>query len=89
MWACQWQVIHRLTPAYCRICVSSCLQYGYGSFAPGYKGGDAGKYACGHHLLLAHAKTKALYDEKYRAQQVCHALTPLTNEEQTGTVVYT
>lgn len=70
MWACQWQVIHRLTPAYCRICVSSCLQYGYGSFAPGYKGGDAGKYACGHHLLLAHAKTKALYDEKHRAKQV-------------------
>jgi hypothetical protein len=30
----------------------------------------AGKYACGHHLLLAHGKTKALYDQKYRPQQV-------------------
>jgi hypothetical protein len=29
-----------------------------------------GKYACGHHLLLAHGATKALYDARYRAAQV-------------------
>jgi hypothetical protein len=47
------------------------LQWGdIGNFAPGHKGGMAGKYACGHHLLLAHGKTKALYDQKYRTQQV-------------------
>lgn len=46
------------------------LQYGYGNFAPGYKGGDAGRYACGHHLLVAHGQTKALYDHKYRTKQV-------------------
>jgi hypothetical protein len=45
-------------------------QYGYGNFAPGYKGGDVGRYACGHNLLVAHGKTKALYDAKYRTQQV-------------------
>lgn len=51
------------------------LQYGYGNFAPGYKGGDVGRYACGHNLLVAHGQTKALYDQKYRTKQVRHNCT--------------
>lgn len=60
----------------CTACCAVCCvatQYGYGNFAPGYKGGDASKYACGHNLLLSHGRTKALYDEKYRAKQVTAA----------------
>jgi beta-glucosidase/6-phospho-beta-glucosidase/beta-galactosidase len=45
-------------------------QWGNGNFAPGIDNGDAGKYACGHHLLLAHGQTVALYNEKFRAKQV-------------------
>lgn len=44
------------------------LQYGNGDFAPGKKYGDAGKWKCGHHLLLAHAYAVKLFREKYKSQ---------------------
>ncbi len=42
---------------------------GNGQFAPGNNLGDAGRYSCGHNLLLAHAAAAALYRSKYRAAQ--------------------
>lgn len=49
----------------------SICQLGYADavFAPGLKGGPAGQFACGHNLLLAHAKTYQLYRMKYADKQ--------------------
>jgi beta-glucosidase/6-phospho-beta-glucosidase/beta-galactosidase len=37
-------------------------QYGMGNYAPSFRGGDADRYRCGHYVLLAHARVKALHD---------------------------
>lgn len=46
------------------------LGYGWGEHAPHIDSvKNMGFYLCGHHVLLAHAKTYHLYKEKYFAQQ--------------------
>ncbi|GBF94088.1 beta-glucosidase-like [Raphidocelis subcapitata] len=44
-------------------------QYGSGIWAPGVANGEAGRFACGKHVLLAHAAAAAAYNSKYRAAQ--------------------
>lgn len=47
-----------------------CQQaYSEATKAPAYTQDGVGGYLCGHTLLLAHAKTYQLYDERYRATQ--------------------
>ncbi|KAI8472243.1 MAG: beta-glucosidase 1A [Monoraphidium minutum] len=48
--------------------ITCYLSYGIGVFAPGHKGGDPDQYKCGHHLILAHARTKELAVSKYPRQ---------------------
>jgi beta-glucosidase/6-phospho-beta-glucosidase/beta-galactosidase len=43
--------------------------YGNGQHKPGVQGGDAGRYKCGHNLLLAHAAAVQLYRTKYARTQ--------------------
>ncbi|KIZ00775.1 hypothetical protein MNEG_7183 [Monoraphidium neglectum] len=43
--------------------------YGFGNFAPAFKGGHKALYSCAHHVLLAHARTKQLQKGKYSAQR--------------------
>ncbi|XP_026756863.2 myrosinase 1-like [Galleria mellonella] len=44
-----------------------CYQgYGAASLAPGYNYSGVADYMCAKHLLLAHAKTYHMYDQKYR-----------------------
>eukprot|EP00775_Hariotina_reticulata_P009277 gene9277-9442_t len=45
------------------------MQYGNGQYAPGINYGDEGRYKCGHHVLMAHAKAAQLYRQKYQAAQ--------------------
>jgi hypothetical protein len=49
--------------------VTCNLQWGNGDFAPGNKEGDAGKWTCGHHLLLSHATAVKTYRDKYQKDQ--------------------
>ncbi|KAI8463581.1 MAG: glycoside hydrolase superfamily [Monoraphidium minutum] len=43
--------------------------YGFGKFAPAFKGGHVALYSCAHHVLLAHATTSRLAKDKYRKQR--------------------
>eukprot|EP00878_Enallax_costatus_P001527 GHUV01001678.1.p1 GENE.GHUV01001678.1~~GHUV01001678.1.p1 ORF type:complete len:401 (+),score=78.89 GHUV01001678.1:691-1893(+) len=45
------------------------LQWGNGDFAPGIAVGDAGKWKCGHNLLLAHAQAVKVYRDVYKPKQ--------------------
>ncbi|KAF8062721.1 hypothetical protein HT031_004051 [Scenedesmus sp. PABB004] len=45
------------------------MQYGNGQLAPGVDYGDAGRYACGHNLLRAHAAAAGAYVARHRAAQ--------------------
>ena len=45
------------------------LQWGNGDFAPGVDEGQAGKYKCGHHLLLAHAMAVKAYRDRWQSKQ--------------------
>ncbi|XP_008544591.1 myrosinase 1 isoform X2 [Microplitis demolitor] len=40
-----------------------------GDYAPGIDQSGIGEYLCGHHVLLAHAKTYQLYDKEFRHLQ--------------------
>jgi beta-glucosidase/6-phospho-beta-glucosidase/beta-galactosidase len=47
------------------------LGYGLGQVAPNIKTDkNFGFYLCNHHVILAHAKTYHLYNEKYFAEQM-------------------
>ncbi|KAK9721944.1 Collagen triple helix repeat (20 copies) [Popillia japonica] len=47
-----------------------CLHgYGFGSMAPAYTQQGIVDYLCGHNLILAHAKTYRLYQDKYKKSQ--------------------
>ncbi|XP_008544589.1 myrosinase 1-like [Microplitis demolitor] len=44
--------------------------FGYnGDFAPGINQSGVGDYLCGHHALIAHARTYRMYHEEFRSQQ--------------------
>lgn len=45
------------------------MAYGSGEFAPGIPRGDAGQYAAGHNMILAHAAAAEIYDNEFRSAQ--------------------
>jgi hypothetical protein len=49
--------------------VTCNLQWGNGDFAPGVKEGEAGKWKCGHNLLLSHATAVKTYRDNYQKDQ--------------------
>lgn len=49
--------------------VVAAMAYGSGEFAPGIPRGDAGQYAAGHHMILAHAAAAEIYDKEFRSAQ--------------------
>lgn len=51
----------------CCSCLTTCPAAA--AAAPQMALGLPGKYTCGHNIILAHAKTIALYKQKYAASQ--------------------
>lgn len=44
-------------------------QYGTGNYPPSHRGNAFDQYLCGHNVLMAHARVKALYASKYAKVQ--------------------